>query len=315
MPQDGQELIRAEARVSPIKYPETLSYLIARRVVTANPEPESAFVAVMEPFNTEPYITSVRRHDAGVSSYVEGTTSFRYFSWTNTAVVVCRTGGERDIVLHSTGKVKGVTEYFTLSNTPPITTDADVAIITFSSKNEPARAFFAGGSFLQISDQKLTASGLEGKITAINLSSSKLHVRLAPGSTAPGLTTLPSRVLHLSNSLRQTVHTITAATREGDELILTVKDDLRVGLVHVDSVEGTTVRSKTALRIFQIYRGTTLYNRADQPLATVLEAKDTGELTLTAPPTAKISPGDDLWMIDAAVGETVRLPAILSWTK
>ena len=98
-------------------------------------------------------------------------------------------------------------------------------------------------------------------------------------------------------------------------LVLTLKDDLRVGLVHVDSVEGNIVHSKTALRIFPIYRGTTLCNRADQPLGTVLEAKDSGELTLTAPPTGKISPGDDLWMIDTAVGETVRLPAILSWQK
>ena len=126
---------------------------------------------------------------------------------------------------------------------------------------------------------------------------------------------MPLRVLHLSNSLRKTVQSVTAATHDGDELMLTVKDDLRVGLVHVDSVEGATIHSKTALRIFPIYRGTTLYNRADQPLGTVLEAKDSGELTLTAPPTGKISPGEDLWMVDAAVGETLRLPAILSWSK
>jgi hypothetical protein len=131
----------------------------------------------------------------------------------------------------------------------------------------------------------------------------------------PSPTTLPGRVLHLSNPLRQTVQTITAATREGDDLVLTVKDDLKVGLVHVDSVEGNIVHSKTALRIFRVYAGTTLCNHAGQALGTVAEAKDSGELTLTAPPTGKIAPGEDVWLVDGAVGETVRLPAVLSWSK
>ena len=70
-----------------------------------------------------------------------------------------------------------------------------------------------------------------------------------------------------------------------------------------------------ALRLFAIYRGTTLCDQADRPLATVLEARDDGRLTLTAPPTGKISAGEDVWLVDGAVGETVRLPAILSWSK
>jgi hypothetical protein len=143
----------------------------------------------------------------------------------------------------------------------------------------------------------------------------QLRVRLAAGSSPPNLALLPGRVLHLSNPLRDTVQTITAVQRDGDDLVFTVKDDLRVGLVHVDSVEGVTVLSKSALRLFPIYRGTTLCNHADQPLATVLEAKDDGQLTLTAPPTGRISPGEDVWLVDAAIGETVRLPAILSWLR
>lgn len=297
LPQPGQELILADARVSPIKYPELVKFIIARRMARAGePDLTSAFAAVLEPFATEPFIASVHRSD-----FTNGS-----------AVTVTRTDGERDIVIHHHGSDIAV---FAREDTPPLATDAEVAVVTLDAKNQPLRAFFAGGSFLQLGERKLTAAGLEGKITALDVPAGKLHIRLAAGSPPPDLAALPGRVLHVSNPLRETVQTITAATRDGDELVLTVKDDLRVGLVHVDSVEDATVHSETALRLFAIYRGTTLCNRADQPLATVLEAKDDGQLTLTAPPTGQIAPGEDVWMVDGAVGETVRLPAILSWTK
>jgi hypothetical protein len=297
LPQPDQELIHAEARVSPIKYPEIVNYLIARRVAGAGePDLTSAFAAVLEPFATTPFITAVHRSD-----------------FSNGAVVsVTRTGGQRDIVIHHPGPDIAL---FAREDTPPLATDAEIAVVTLDAQHQPIRAFFAGGTFLQLGERRLTAAGLEGKITGVDLAARQLRVRLAPGSPAPNLAALPGRVLHLSNPLRDTVQTITAVQRTGDELIFTVKDDLRVGLVHVTAVEGATVLSHTALRLFAIYRGTTLCNRADQPLATVLEARDDGQLTLTAPPTAKISPGEDVWLVDAALGETVRLPAILSWTK
>ena len=297
LPQPGQELILADARVSPIKYPELVKYLIARRVAgPGKPDLTSAFAAVLEPFSTGPFIRSVHRD----------------YLTNGTAITVTRADGEREVVIHRSG---ADVARFTPEDAPPLTTDADVAIVTLNQKNEPVRAFFAGGSYFQLGSRKLTAAALQGKITALDAIDGKLRIRLAAGLPWPDLVTLPGRVLHLSNPLRDTVQTITAATREGDDLVLTVKDDLRVGLVHVSSVEGAVVHSKTALRIFQIYRGTTLCNKADQPLGTVLEAKDDGTLTLTAPPTARIASGVDVWLVDGAVGESVRLPAILSWTK
>jgi hypothetical protein len=297
LPQPGQELLRAEARVSPIKYPELVTFLIARRVAgPGEPELTSAFAAVLEPYATTPFIASVRRSDFANGS----------------VVTVTRTDGQRDVVIHHHGSDIAV---FAREDTPPLATDAEVAVATLDAKNQPVRAFFAGGTFLQIGDRKLTAAGLEGKITAIDVTAGQLRVHLTAGSPPPDLTALPGRILHLSNPLRETVETITAVRREGDELVFTVKDDLRVGLVHVTSVEGATVLSKTALRLFAIYRGTTLCDPTDQPLATVLEARDDGRLTLTAPPAGKIPSGTDVWLVDGAVGETVRLPAILSWTK
>jgi len=297
LPEFDQEMILADARVSPIKYPELVKYVIARRVARpGKPELSSTFEAVMEPFSTEPFIAEVHRSDYGP----------------DTIVNVVRTDGVRDLVIHHPRPKAAPFAPFRLRS---LGTDAEVAVLTLDSKNQLLRVFFAGGSFLSLGADTFHAFGLEGEITAIDADNGRLHVRLAVGSPAPHLPMLTGQILHLSNPLRETVQTITGARYEGADLVLTVKDDLRVGLVHVDSVEGAQVHSKTALRLFAIYRGTTLCNRAGQPLGTVLAAKDSGELTLTAPPTAKIAPGEDVWMIDAAVGETVRLPAVLSWSR
>ena len=300
LPQPGQELIRAEARVSPIKYPEIVNYLIARRTAVPDaPELTSTFAAVIEPFTTEPSIVRALREETP-----DGNT---------TIVAVYHSKGLIDLIVH---RRPGTKPSITV---PYLDTDAEVAVVTFPFGDDhmefPIRWFYAGGTYARTTNGRMALTSFVGKIASIDANRGVLRVRIGTDSPAPDLTTLPGRVLHLSNSLRDTVQTITAATREGDDLVLTVKDDLRVGLLHVDSVEGTAVHSKTALRLFAIYRGTTLCNKADQPLATILEAKDSGELTLTAPPTGKISPGEDVWMIDAAVGETVRLSAILSWTR
>ena len=298
LPDVGGQLIIADARVSPIKYPELVKYVIARHIDPHNGRKFSnSIVSVLEPFSTEPFIKTVERLDVLPPN----------------VVTVTRNDGERDIIIY--GNFVAQPTGCALVNAPVLATDAVVAVVTLDAKGDPTRAFFSGGSFFEIGERRLTAHGLEGRITSIDQESDRFRVQPASGSTFPDFASLPGRVLHLSSSLRQTVHTITAAQREGDELVLTVKDDLRVGLIHVDSVEGATVHSKTALRIFPVYRGTTLCNAAGVALGTVLEAKGSGDLTLTAPPTGKITPGEDLWLVDAAVGEQVRLPAVLSWSK
>ena len=55
--QPGQQLILANARVSPIKHPEELTYLIARR---QGENLDSRFVSVIEPFRDQPLVESVR---------------------------------------------------------------------------------------------------------------------------------------------------------------------------------------------------------------------------------------------------------------
>ncbi len=167
LPQAGQELIMADARVSPSKFPELVRFLIARRVASpTGPELASTFAAVLEPFAAAPFIAAVHRSDSAAGS----------------AVTVTRTGGERDVVIHHPGSEPGP---FSWNDIAPLATDAEVAVVTFDGGNRPTRAFFAGGTFLQIGDRRLTAAPLEGKVTAIDLAANRVRVRLAAGTGVP----------------------------------------------------------------------------------------------------------------------------------
>jgi heparinase II/III-like protein len=302
LPQPGQELILADARVSPLKFPDRVKFLIARRVAQSRRDLQFAseasrftshFVAVLEPFTTAPFIATVHREDNPAGS----------------TITITRTNGDRDMVMlnNSALKVERV------APNPLFDSDAQIAVVTYNPAGQPIRAYFAGGTYLHAPGVALTAVPLEGTVTAVDVPGSRLRIRLPAGVKPAELGELTGRVLNLSNSLRQTVDTITAVQPDGDQVWLTLKDDLRVGLVHVHAIAGTHL-STGGLRIFGSYRGVTVCNQADQPLATVATAAE-DSLTLAAPPAGKISPGEDLWLIDAAIGETIRLPGIATWPK
>jgi hypothetical protein len=79
--QAGQEVMWCEARVSPVKNPEILNYIIARK---AGDGVKSRFVSVIEPFGEKEFIKSVKE--------VEG------------KVMVEREGGERDQIEYDAAK-------------------------------------------------------------------------------------------------------------------------------------------------------------------------------------------------------------------
>ncbi|MDB6126854.1 MAG: Heparinase II/III-like protein, partial [Verrucomicrobia bacterium] len=61
LPQDGQEIISAQARVTPVKYPQPVHFLIARRTAKAGEALASRFVSVLEPYERADAFARVER--------------------------------------------------------------------------------------------------------------------------------------------------------------------------------------------------------------------------------------------------------------
>jgi oligo-alginate lyase len=290
LPQTGQELLMADARVSPVKFPERVKYLIARmQNAPTGPGLSSTFSAVLEPFSKEPFIADVRRVETPGA----------------TAVVVDRSDGSREIVIHRRAGPKAVLSGLAAL---PIETDALAAVLTIDHTGLPVRAFVAGAGSVSVGSWRIEAAPLTGTITSVDAANDRIRVRLDGNAGSPKA----GQVIHLVNRIRDTVQTIVSVEQTGDGVWLGLKDDLRVGRIRVASVDGMRLTTHSGLRIFGAYGGVTLCDNSFLPIALVDRA--TGEsLTLTGSASRRVGPGDDLWLVDGAVGETVRTDGVASW--
>jgi hypothetical protein len=297
LPQPGQELILADAHVSPVKHPELIKYLIARRVGPADQPLESHFVSVLEPFNVQPFLTGTALQS------VEGPASAR-------ALLVSR-GEMRDLIIHSAdGPVR-----VALPGAEPVETDAEVAVITLDNANQPVRAFFSSGTYLRMGKLQLRATPFTGEIGSVNPQKSMIGVRL-DSVAALDPATLAGRTLLVENAFHRDAFTIRSARIEDGELLLETKDDLRVGLARVATAEASQFTTKTALYLSALYPGTMLTNRNFRPLGTVTSCKD-GTITLAAPRPLlfPVNPGDDVWFVALGFGDRIRIPAVVNWQR
>ena len=300
LPQSGQEIIFADAHISPVKHPELLKYIIARRTGPVDQSLESHFVSLLEPFTTQPVVNYVALQP------IEGPASAR-------AVIIRREpdahGGQRELIVHSAeGAVK-----LTLPDNGTFETDAEVAVVTLDAANQPVRAFFTSGTYLRFGKLQLTAAPFTGEIGSVNPQKFMVGVRLDPGVTLDPAT-LVGRTLCVENAFHRDAFTIRSACIEDGELLLETKDDLRVGLARVATADASQLTTKTALYLSALYPGTMLTDRRFLPLGTVADCKDgVIKLATTRPALFPVKPGDDVWFIALGFGDRVTIPAVVSW--
>lgn len=280
----GQELIAADARVSPVKNPSLLKFLIARSVAQEGQKLQSEFVSVIEPHRAgAALIRDVARIDQPDGA---------------TKLVITHDDGTMDEILYNPygGMLNG--------------TDARLAVVRYGSMRNLPDVFFVGGNHVQAGTLAFDAIGLAGSVMALAPGQSQLRVALKPGTAGEVSINLVDRVATSSNAHGSTAHTITAVRRDGDELVLTVKDDLLAGRLRVTAVRGNRLETRTRLPFAPSYVGATVLDEQFQPIGRV-RAADQDFLELEEiPGDAAALVGRDLWICSVGPGDDFELPAM-----
>ena len=287
--QPGQQMLTGKAHVSPVKFPEEIQLLIARRQAGGSDTPlKSRFVSVIEPYKGVAFIASC--------------TALPLTAGSGTAVEVKRTNGETDLVVHDPTQSKK-----TLGE---IASDAHSAVVTKDADGKVRRIFFAGGTFLTIGTQTWRAASLTGTVTAVDPQKRTITVRLE--NDAKESADLGERIVHFTNDLRQTAHPVLSSQRDGISLTLTTRDDLFVGRVPVKAVSGNTITSAVSLPLAPTYVGAAICGEDFTGWQTV-QAADATTIILLATP-KNIPVGKDLWIVNIAPGDRFEAPALFAAT-
>lgn len=294
--QPDQDLILAEAKVSPLKYPQSLHYVLARRKAAAGQPLASTFVSVLEPYSREPALGAVERHDLPEGGAV---------------VTIKRTDGCTDVVYHG---LDATERRFSAAN-HAFVLSALTAVATFDARGELERLFFGGGPLADIDGKPYRApNAVAGRVVHVDPRTESVTIELA-GTGTVDAASLVGRVACIGAGPGRTAQTMTAARLAGRELTFSTHDDLLVGLMRVTAAEGRVLHTRARLPFAPSYVGATALDANFQPLGTVLTA-DEDRVELLQPPAGEGAlPGHDVWLSSVGPGDPVEVPAVLAWTR
>jgi hypothetical protein len=281
--QQDQQMLTGKAHVSPVKFPQEVQFLIARRQAASGAKGlKSRFVSVIEPFKSTAFITS-----CAASPLTSGS---------GTAVEVKR-GNESDLILQDPTQSK--------KQIGDVASDAHCAVITRDTTGKVRRVFFAGGTYLRVGKDEWRSAPIKGVVTSVDPEKRTVTVRLESAGESPAA--LEGRIAHFINDLRQTAHPVLSSKRESSVLTLTTKDDLLIGRVPVKAVQGKTITSDVNLPLGPTYKGASICAEDYTGWQAVQEAAGAA-VTLRAPSTAA-QVGKDLWVVNVSPGDRFEIPA------
>jgi hypothetical protein len=296
--QPGQTVMLADARVTPVKYPQVLKYVLARRTVAEGVKLTSRFVSVLEPYAKEPLLHTVSRHELT----------------SGTAVVAVRVDGRTDVVVQS--PTDASKEFVVAGHTFAVR--AQTMVATFGTDDKLERLFFTGGLSMEVDGQNYRAPArAAGRVSRIEPASGRIAVQMEQEShlTRPGATALAGQTVTFSSPAGGTAHTIATAELVGRELQLTIKDDLLVGVLRVGAVNGRTIETPTRLVFAPSYAGATALDAHFNRVGLVQRA-DQDRIELVAPPGEGMAlPDTDIWLSSVGPGDRLVAPFVFDWQR
>lgn len=297
--QPGQTTMLADARVTPVKFPQELKYVLARRTAAEGEKLASTFVSVLEPYSELPPLHAVTRQDLGGGAV---------------AVVAVRADGHTDVIVH--GLTDAPKQLVAAGHT--FVVRAQTLVATFGPDDQLARLFFAGGDGVEI-DGHLHRAPVKpsGRVNRLDPVSERITVYLDEENTATPVeaAALIGRTVRFSSPKGSTAHTITAAVMVGRELTVTLKDDVLVGRFRVGAVNGKTVETPTRLVFAESYAGTTALDAGFNRIGLVQSAEQ-DRVELVFPPEKGMAlPGSDIWLSSIGLGDRLEVPYVYEWSR
>src|SRR5699024_10396170 len=120
---------------------------------------------------------------------------------------------------------------------------------------------------------------------------------------------LVGRVVSFSPG-RRLANTVTSARREADDLVVTLRDDVAIGLGRVAKVSGARIETRTNFIRGGVYVGATLYAANGVKLGRIQAEEETAFELEAPPPDGAVKEGDDVWIVAMGPGDAFEAPAL-----
>lgn len=293
LPDSDQEVHMAEAYDKPRARDHTLKYLIATRK-SENGEPlDSRFVSVLEPYYKEN--RHIQKAKLGHLSYGSG------------QVVIIDRDTVTDVIIYDPLKSnKKLNDY-------NIETDAACVVASFSD-NSLVRLFFSQGTYLHTQEKKFTSKEYRGTVSSVNHMSRLIRVKgdfpkeFRYDSTQSG-------VAYFSNAYRTTVHPIQSISQHNGFLKVKTKDDILIGRINVKKVDENRLEANNVLTFASSYTGATLFDKNFKQIGLVSDCRR-ANITLEKETHLSLPlVGDEAWISNIGVGDTLVIHPAVSWEK
>lgn len=197
----------------------------------------------------------------------------------------------------------------------PLMTDARVAVFTLDAQGTVERIWLADGRQAEADGISFVAApAWQGTVTAVDLVAGTVRVRPDPMSAGRDAASLAGRVARLGAD-GGTANTVTAARWDGDELVLRMRDDLRLGLVTLTAVAPDRLDTASKLVLGPACGGAGLRNPAGRVVGRVRQAADYAILPREPVAPDALRPGDELWLTQVEAGDRIAVPAVLAWSR
>lgn len=293
-PNSGQELVVADARVSPLlKIPTILKYMLLRRRPDAN---GSTFVNVWELANSSIITGNVvvsGEGALGVGADRTVVVQVPHGTWTDTIAIRESAGASYQV---ESG----------------VTTDSAIAFISRNS-GVVKKAFAAGGTTLTATNTLAVPPTLTGTISSVNYVTKTIVADVGNSTFDP--TKLAGRTVRIWNSKHPSAYRIASASKAGTVATLTLTgSDVITGRLKITGVDvvkrevhtQTSVWDPVAMRgMYLVTQDFTNPSRIDLTITNTRYVLTTG--TDMAPFSSGLAAGQDAWIVDFGPTDQIEI--------